>query len=66
MIEPGQLIEQNGLNIGNTINGLVFNLEEFGLNQLDLYDNQQKLIKIIEKQNNRIDELEKKLDEISQ
>ena len=72
MIEPGQLIEQNGLNIGNTINGLVFNLEEFGLNQLDLYDGQEELKQTVKEQEETIEELkkrmkelEKKLDEIN-
>lgn len=63
MIEPGWKTERDGLNIAEGFKGLLFNLEEFGLNQLDLYDNQQELYKIIEQQNKRIEKLEKLISE---
>lgn len=63
MIEPEWKTERDGLNIAEGFKGLLFNMEEFGLNQLDLYDSQQKLLVMIEKQNRKIEELEKKLEE---
>ncbi|MBI4647702.1 MAG: hypothetical protein HY738_14220 [Bacteroidia bacterium] len=58
-IAPGKEIEENGLKIGNTMAGLTLNIEEISLNQIELY-------KIIKQQQEEIELLKKRLENIEQ